>query len=638
MKFTSSFSFRSLVLLLIAGAVTFAQPTQPAPPAQPEPGAPATAPAEPPLRNLDQSAAEAAPSEKKTPTAKKKRNARPVSRDEAPFGNQTVAADRAVRDAVAIFGSIDVDGTVQGDAVSVWGSMRVNGAVGNDAVAVRGDMTVGPGGTIGGDAVAILGRMTMRGSARGDVVNVLGGTTEIDGPVSGEVVCVLGTLKLGPNTVINGDLTVVGGQLIRDPAAVVKGSVHHISVPGLGDFEWLLTWLRECAMLGRPLGFHSNLGWAWAIAFGFLGFYLLLALLFGRGVSACAATFERRPAMSILASVLTVLLSPVVFVVLALTIVGGLLVPFLAAALFFAGLFGKVVILAWLGRRFTKFFGDGPLGGVVFATFIGGLIVMLIYTIPILGFTTYKLISWLGLGVVMLTIAETMKRNKRGPAGAQPTAAPTPPTPPPPAAPSPAATPVAAFTAVAPTSLSEAAPVAPMPMPEPPPAAAGIVAPLPAFAPRTPEPIPATFKPRLPAIDETTLPRANLLIRLAALALDGVLIGAMLGFLASVVPRWMHFHDGPGGFLLVLALYGAVMWKNKGTTIGGIVCGLKVVRLDGRELDWSTAFVRALGCFLSMIVAGLGFIWVAFDDEQQSWHDKIAGTIVVRMPKGTSLV
>jgi uncharacterized RDD family membrane protein YckC len=68
------------------------------------------------------------------------------------------------------------------------------------------------------------------------------------------------------------------------------------------------------------------------------------------------------------------------------------------------------------------------------------------------------------------------------------------------------------------------------------------------------------------------------------------------------------------------------------------VCGLKVVRRDGRPLDWPTAVVRALGCFPSLMVAGLGFIWVAFDDEQQSWHDKIAGTIVVRMPKGVSLV
>jgi len=48
--------------------------------------------------------------------------------------------------------------------------------------------------------------------------------------------------------------------------------------------------------------------------------------------------------------------------------------------------------------------------------------------------------------------------------------------------------------------------------------------------------------------------------------------------------------------------------------------------------------VRSLSAFLSLAVAGLGFIWVAFDDEKQSWHDKIAGTTIVKVPKGTSLL
>jgi uncharacterized RDD family membrane protein YckC len=33
---------------------------------------------------------------------------------------------------------------------------------------------------------------------------------------------------------------------------------------------------------------------------------------------------------------------------------------------------------------------------------------------------------------------------------------------------------------------------------------------------------------------------------------------------------------------------------------------------------------------LSLVVAGLGFIWIAFDGAKQAWHDKIAGTVVVR--------
>ena len=115
---------------------------------------------------------------------------------------------------------------------------------------------------------------------------------------------------------------------------------------------------------------------------------------------------------------------------------------------------------------------------------------------------------------------------------------------------------------------------------------------------------------------------------MTALLLDLILVGVVLSTLRI----------GHHAMLLVLAGYGAVMWKLRGTTIGGIICGLRVVRLDGRAIDWPTAIVRALGAFLSMVVVGLGFIWVVFDSERQSWHDKIAGTVVVHVPRGTPLV
>jgi uncharacterized RDD family membrane protein YckC len=89
---------------------------------------------------------------------------------------------------------------------------------------------------------------------------------------------------------------------------------------------------------------------------------------------------------------------------------------------------------------------------------------------------------------------------------------------------------------------------------------------------------------------------------------------------------------------LWVVLYSVVMWAKRGTTIGGAVCGLRLVRLDDRPVDWGVAIVRAIGGFLSLAVAGIGFIWVAFDDERQSWHDKIAGTTIVRVPRGTALL
>ncbi|MCC6416014.1 MAG: RDD family protein, partial [Opitutaceae bacterium] len=115
--------------------------------------------------------------------------------------------------------------------------------------------------------------------------------------------------------------------------------------------------------------------------------------------------------------------------------------------------------------------------------------------------------------------------------------------------------------------------------------------------------------------------------RLLATALDTVIIGIVAGLTHS-----------SGLFLLWFAVYHVVIWALRGTTIGGIVCGLKVVRLDDRPVDWTVALVRCLGAFLSFFVIGLGFVWVAFDKERQSWHDKIAGTVIVRMPKGVSLL
>ena len=128
-------------------------------------------------------------------------------------------------------------------------------------------------------------------------------------------------------------------------------------------------------------------------------------------------------------------------------------------------------------------------------------------------------------------------------------------------------------------------------------------------------------------ISAAGLPRAGFWIRMVALLLDALLVGILMRVLH-------HLFDAQ---LLVLAIYGAVMWKLRGSTIGGIVFDLQVVRLDDRPIDWETAIIRALGCFLSLAVAGLGFFWIAFDSGKQAWHDKIAGTVVVRVRKGVPL-
>ncbi len=147
--------------------------------------------------------------------------------------------------------------------------------------------------------------------------------------------------------------------------------------------------------------------------------------------------------------------------------------------------------------------------------------------------------------------------------------------------------------------------------------------------PPAPEP-PTLTQPARPAVvpGAFSCPRAGFWERMGAAFLDVVFLAAIGAFAGLRMP-WI--------FLVALA-YFAGMWTWKGTTIGGTVLGLKVVRLDGQPLAFIVALVRALAAGFSIIVLFLGFLWIAWDSEKQGWHDLIAGTVVLRLPRGAPLV
>ena len=479
--------------------------------------------------------------------------------------NSSLAAGEHAEAVVSVLGSSTSAGDVDESVVSVLGNTRVTGPVGETVVAVLGN-------------------------------------TYVDSHVGENVVAVFGNVELGPHANVAGDVVAVGGELIRDPAAVVHGDVQEVALFGkMGDFEWLHSWVHHCLLLGRPLAFVPGIGWAWTLSLSFLALYLLIALVFPKNLIECVRTMEARPGRTMLASIFTFLLKPIVFLLLVVTAIGIILVPFLAFGLFIAGLFGKTVALAWLGRRVLPARDDGREPHAALAVLVGGIIMLLLYVIPFVGFITYKALDILGLGIVVYTLILAMRANRA--AKAPPPAA---------AAPSALAGATAAASSAAPLSGESIAAAAD---------AAG------AASPASPQPQPAAAAP-LPSVSLDIDNRAGFWIRFAALLLDFVLVGIVLSMV----------HLAHDELPLILAAYGAVMWKLRGTTVGGIICGLRVVRLDGRPIDWPTAIVRALSSFLSIIVVGLGFIWVVFDPERQSWHDKIAGTVVVYAPKGSTLV
>jgi uncharacterized RDD family membrane protein YckC len=130
-----------------------------------------------------------------------------------------------------------------------------------------------------------------------------------------------------------------------------------------------------------------------------------------------------------------------------------------------------------------------------------------------------------------------------------------------------------------------------------------------------------------PGTGPILLPRVGFWQRFAATIIDAVLIGFLMALMRV----------RPPAFILIWTAYHIAMWTWKGTTIGGMVFGLKIVRTDGRAINFAVALVRALSAFLSAAAAFIGFFWAGWSAEKQSWHDKIAGTYVVKLPKGVSV-
>ena len=83
--------------------------------------------------------------------------------------------------------------------------------------------------------------------------------------------------------------------------------------------------------------------------------------------------------------------------------------------------------------------------------------------------------------------------------------------------------------------------------------------------------------------------------------------------------------------VFISMLYFTYFHGTTGQTFGKMVFGLKVVQATGEKMTLGIGFLRWVGYIISTVVFYLGFIWIAFDGRKQGWHDKIAGTLVIRV-------
>lgn len=83
-------------------------------------------------------------------------------------------------------------------------------------------------------------------------------------------------------------------------------------------------------------------------------------------------------------------------------------------------------------------------------------------------------------------------------------------------------------------------------------------------------------------------------------------------------------------FNLLLGLaYQVYFIGTKGMTPGKQVIGLQVVAKDGSRMDYAKAFIRYICTIVSSIPCGLGYLWMLWDKDKETWHDKMSSTNVI---------
>ena len=126
--------------------------------------------------------------------------------------------------------------------------------------------------------------------------------------------------------------------------------------------------------------------------------------------------------------------------------------------------------------------------------------------------------------------------------------------------------------------------------------------------------------------------KAGFWIRFVAIFIDGILLGIVASIINVAFNGSVSLRTGLQTLLGLL--YFTYFWSNSspwpGQTLGSKALGIRVIKTDGSDLSITQALVRYVGFVVSEICLLIGLIWAAFDKNKQGWHDKIAGTYVVK--------
>jgi cytoskeletal protein CcmA (bactofilin family) len=300
---------------------------------------------------------------------------------------QTVTIDANVQGDIICAGqNITVNGKVDGDVRLAGQSVSVNAAITRSATVAAMTFSLDAGATVGRDVTATGDTLNIKGKIGRDVV-ASGNATTLNGVVARNA-------KLTSQKVqLKSDAKVQGGLYYSSPvnADIAKGA----TVTGVTT--------HEAAKKGTNKNWAKNFN-AFVFIFALAGLTLVamtIVLFFPRFAVKTSGIITKSFGKALLVGVAASFLLPAICVGLLFTMIGIPLAVFVVMAALFAGMLSGPIVGLYVGRLIIK---DEK--NLVLAVFIGSLITITAYFIPVLGILVAVVAFWLGLGAQLLALRE----------------------------------------------------------------------------------------------------------------------------------------------------------------------------------------------------------------------------------------
>jgi len=123
-------------------------------------------------------------------------------------------------------------------------------------------------------------------------------------------------------------------------------------------------------------------------------------------------------------------------------------------------------------------------------------------------------------------------------------------------------------------------------------------------------------------------PRAGFWRRFAASFIDGLLVGIVVSILLAVIGGGIAVRELIQ--IVLLLAYFTYFEGSTGQTLGKRALGIRVIDFSGGGvIGYQRAAIRYLASIVSAICILIGYLWMLWDKEKQTWHDKLSNSVVV---------